>query len=134
MMRLLLPAVALAIASQLPAPIVATDDILAKSRAVYASLRSYADTGTVIHEHGTAGVSRHAFRTNYRAPRHFHFEFNEDKADGSGRLAIWCEGRDFQSWWSDTRLHSTYPPGKGNVAFALASNFSVGSASLIASL
>lgn len=115
-------------------PGAAQNDTLQKSRAVYAALKSYADTGTVLHESGINSVSRHTFRTYYRAPRHFFFEFNEDKADGGSVLAIWCEGGDFQSWWTDSRVHSTYPPGKGSAAFTSASSFTVGSAIQIPSL
>jgi hypothetical protein len=117
----------------LASPGASDGDVLAKSRALYGSLRSYADTGTVVHEHGRNGVSRHTFTTSYRAPRHFSFEFTEDKADGGGRLAIWCDGGDFQSWWSDTGVHSTYPPGRGAAAFAIADTFTVGSATRIPS-
>jgi len=112
----------------------AADDILARSRALYASLKSYADTGTVVWEYGTTSVSRHTFKTYYRAPRHFYFEFIEDKVDGGSRLAIWCEGGDFQSWWTDTRVHSVYPLGQGNIAFVSSDSFTVGSASQIPSL
>jgi outer membrane lipoprotein-sorting protein len=128
-------ALTIAVACLRPASSTAVqDDILAKSRATYAALKSYSDTGTVLHEYGVNSVSRHAFKTNYRAPRHFYFEFNEDKADGGSVLAIWCEGADFQSWWADTRALSTYPPGKGAAAFASAVNFTVGSAIQIPSL
>ncbi len=75
----------------------------------------------------------HSGRT-YRAPRHFLFEFTEDKADGAGRLAVWCEGGDFQSWWSDTGVHNTYPQGQGTSAFISSGSFSAGSASQIAAL
>jgi outer membrane lipoprotein-sorting protein len=115
-------------------PAAAEDDILARSLAHYASLKSYADTGTVVYEYGTNGLSRHTFRTYYRAPRHFYFEFTEDKADGGGRFAIWCEGGDFQSWWSDTGVRDTYPKGEGNRAFVLSGIFTAGSASQIPSL
>src|SRR5688572_27231312 len=87
----------------------ASDSILARSRKLYASLKSYADTGTVMVEYGTSSVSRHAFKTYYRAPRQFYFEFTEDKADGGSRAVIWCDGGDFQSWGTETGVHSVYP-------------------------
>jgi outer membrane lipoprotein-sorting protein len=129
-----LPAGALAVACLCPVSPSAEDDILARSRAHYASLKSYSDTGTVVYEYGTASVSRHTFKTYYRAPRHFYFEFTEDKADGGSRLAIWCEGTDFQSWWTDTGVHNTYPRGQGASAFISSASFSAGSASQIPSL
>jgi outer membrane lipoprotein-sorting protein len=110
------------------------EDILTRSRAVYASLKSYADTGTVTVEYGATSVSRHAFKTYYRAPRQFLFEFLEDKADGASRLAIWCDGGDFQSWWSDTGVHNIYPKGQGASAFVTFTGPTSGSAPLVASL
>jgi outer membrane lipoprotein-sorting protein len=118
--------------AQAPAP--AKNDVLARSKALYASLKSYADTGTVVHEYAITGVSRHAFKTYYRAPRHFYFDFTEDKADGAGRLAIWCEGGDFQMWWSDTGLHTAYPKGQGATAFTMAATFTGGAVSQMATL
>ena len=130
-----LPASALAVACLLPvSPDAASDDILARSRAMYATLKSYADTGTVVYEYGTRSVSRHTFKTYYRAPRNFYFEFVEDKADGGSRWVIWCEGADFQSWASDTGIHNVYPPGQGAAAFLGATYPSLGSATQMASL
>jgi outer membrane lipoprotein-sorting protein len=112
----------------------ASDDILARSRALYASLKSYADNGTVTVEYGTTSVSRHTFKTYYRGPRHFLFEFTEDKADGGSRLAIWCEGGDFQTWWSDTGVQNVYPKGQGASAFITSTGPTAGSANVVASL
>jgi outer membrane lipoprotein-sorting protein len=129
------PASALAVACLLPVcPNAASDDILVRSRAMYAALKSYADTGTVVYEYGTNSVSRHTFKTYYRAPRNFYFDFVEDKADGGSRLAIWCDGGDFQTWWSDTGIHNVYPTGQGATAFVGAIVPTVGSATMIASL
>ena len=91
----------------------AQEDILTRSRAKYASLKSYADTGTVVLEYGVSSLSRHTFKTYYRAPRHFYFDFTEDKADGGSRMVIWCDGGDFQAWSSETGLHNVYPKGQG---------------------
>lgn len=110
------------------------DDILARSRAMYATLKSYADTGTVVYEYGTTSVSRHTFKTYYRAPRNFYFEFVEDKADGGSKWVIWCEGADFQAWASDTGIHNVYPPGQGAAAFLGATYPTVGSATQMASV
>lgn len=101
---------------------------------MYASLTSYADTGTIVYEWGTASVSRHSFKTAYRAPRHFIFEFTEDEADGGSRFVIWCEGSDFQSWDSDTRIHTVHPQGRGTLAFTAFIYPTVGSATQMASM
>ncbi len=121
------------VATAAPHP-AASGDLLSRTRATYASLKSYADTGSLVYEWGTSGVSRHNFRTNYRAPRHFLFEFNEDKADGGNRLAIWCEGTDFESWDSDTGVHGRYPPGKGIVPFMTSTYPTTGVSTQIPSL
>jgi outer membrane lipoprotein-sorting protein len=93
-------------------------DILAKSQAAYAALRSYADTGTVDTEFGPAnGIVRehHTFRTFFRAPRHFLFDFvKEEKAD---RFVVWADDEAFHTWWQATGVADTYPKGQGDGAF-----------------
>jgi outer membrane lipoprotein-sorting protein len=112
----------------------AQEDILARSRAMYVALKSYADTGTVMYEYGVNSVSRHTFKTYYRAPRHFYFDFTEDKADGGSRMVIWCDGGDFQAWSSETGLHNVYPKGQGASAFINGSVFTLGANAQIPSL
>lgn len=130
-----LVAATLALASLVQAAVgQASEDVLARSHAAYAALKSYADTGTVVQEYGTSSVSRHTFRTYYRAPRQFYFEFTEGQADGGSRTVIWCEGADFQSWGSETGVHSVYPRGQGASAFVSASYPTSGSATQIASM
>jgi outer membrane lipoprotein-sorting protein len=111
-----------AIAAVLPAG--AQDDVLARSRAAYAGLRSYADSGVITTETRLPGappvVERHTFTTRFRSPRNFYFEFTKDPAAGSERLAIWCDGGDFQSWWSATGVHEVYSGGRGVSAFSTA--------------
>jgi outer membrane lipoprotein-sorting protein len=98
----------------------AAEDVLARSRAVYASLRSYADTGTMIYEYGPRGAvlaDHHTFKTSYRAPRNFYFEFNKDA--GTDRFVVWSDGPAFHTWWAATGVTDTYPPGRGTDAFAI---------------
>ena len=96
-----------------PAP-----DILTKSQAAYAALRSYADTGTVDTEYGQPGAvvrERHTFRTLFHAPRHFLFDFvKEDKAD---RFVVWADDEAFHTWWQATAVADAYPKGQGGGAF-----------------
>jgi len=95
--------------------------VLDRSRAAYAALESYEDEGVVTVEQGTPGavaVERHSFRTLYRSPRNFLLDFI--KAGGGERLVIWCDGGDFQSWWSATGVHTVHSGGRGTVAFATA--------------
>src|SRR5262245_51264858 len=57
----------------------AADDVLARSRAMYAGLRSYADTGTVLHEFSVSSKERHTFTTYFnRSPRRFYFDFKKE--------------------------------------------------------
>jgi outer membrane lipoprotein-sorting protein len=106
-------------------PFSKADDFWEQSRAAYAALRSYSDVGVMVTEDRSPGaplvVERHTFTTYYRAPRQFYFDFRKDPKAGKERLVIWSDGGDFQSWWSATGVHQTYPRGTGATAFATAS-------------
>jgi hypothetical protein len=132
--RRFLPATAVA-AVLIAIPAGASDDLLARSRAAYAALRSYADTGIVTVETKVPGsalaVERHTFSTRFRTPRHFYFEFKKDANAGDERLAIWCDGGDFQGWWSATGVHEVYSGGRGVNAFTSAVFPTQGTASQI---
>jgi hypothetical protein len=111
------------------------EDLWEQSRAAYVALRSYADSGTIATEVRPPGaatiVEHHSFTTYYLAPRQFYFEFRKDPTAGKERLVLWCEGGDFQSWWSATGVHQTYPKGTGGSAFGTASFPTKGSIVLI---
>ncbi len=113
-------------------------NILERSRAAYAALRSYSDTATITTEDILPGapaiIEHHTVTTLYRAPRQFFFEFTKDPEAGGERFVIWCEGTDFNTWWSTTGVHEKYEKGKGEFAFATASEPTKGSAMLIAPL
>ena len=64
------------------------DDILTRSRAMYASLKSYADAGTVVHEYGPTSESRHTFKTYY--PRPATLLFRVRRGQGSRRQPRRC--------------------------------------------
>jgi outer membrane lipoprotein-sorting protein len=93
----------------------APNDLVAHSRAAYTSLKSYADTGAVLDQFGpkATDVYRSTFKTYFRAPRNFFFEFKADPRAGGQRMVIWCDGGDFQSWFSSTGQHTSYPQGSG---------------------
>jgi outer membrane lipoprotein-sorting protein len=96
----------------------AAEDILSRSRAAYATLTTYADTGTVDAEFGAApgtGRERHVFRTFYRAPRGLLFDFT--KANSADRYVVWSDDEAFRSWWKATGATSNYPKGQGLSAF-----------------
>lgn len=102
-------------------------DVLEQSRAKYAALKTYADTGTVTTEEVLPGnsdqpaVEKHTFTTFYRGPRQYFFEFKKDPSVGDERFVIWADSADFNTWWSATKVHDTYPKGEGAEAFALSS-------------
>ena len=109
------------------------DDLLARSRAFYASLHSYSDTGTVVVEFGNAPTpsrEQHAFRTWYRAPRLFRFEFT--KANQADRYEVWSDEQAFRTWWKATGGTSTYPKGQGASAFTTGSVTTYGALTSIA--
>jgi outer membrane lipoprotein-sorting protein len=102
----------------------AHDDPLARSRATYAALRTYSDTGIIVTEtklpDGPAVVERHTFATYYRAPRSFYFEFTKDPKVAKERFVVWSDAEAFHTWWSTTGVENAYPKGTGASAFALA--------------
>jgi outer membrane lipoprotein-sorting protein len=117
------------------ARISAADDLFARSRAMYASLKSYADTGTIDSEFGPANGlvhEHHKFKTFYRAPRHFYFDFL--KQDDADRFVVWSDDDAFHSWWKATGAADTYPKGQGSSAFISGSVPTMGSVNEIASL
>jgi outer membrane lipoprotein-sorting protein len=112
-------------------------DLLARSRAVYAALKSYSDTGTVLFEFGSAAnlaAERHVFRTYYRAPRHYFFDFTEDKKAGGDRHVVWSDDEAFHAWFSLTGVETAYPKGQGTGAFAAPSVGTAGSIMKVAPL
>jgi outer membrane lipoprotein-sorting protein len=113
-------------------------DALTPYRERYASLQSYADTGKVVTEQQWPGApvvkEGGSFTTFFRAPRNFYFDFKENPDTGNGRLVIWCDGGDFQSWWSDTGVHDVYDGGRGALAFLLGVNPTMGSSNVIPTL
>jgi outer membrane lipoprotein-sorting protein len=95
-----------------------SDDLLAKSQAAYAALKSYSDTGSVDEEFGPTGAvvqEHHTFKTFFRAPRHFLFDFvKEENAD---RFVVWADDEAFHTWWKATGVADIYPKGQAVGAF-----------------
>ena len=120
---------AAASASGAVTPALSGADVLAQSRARYAALKSYADSGSVMTRYQSDGgapmIERHSFHTAYAAPRKFKFDFRKE---GGERLVIWGDGENFHTWWSATKVHETYPRGQGANAFALSSLPTLGAA------
>jgi outer membrane lipoprotein-sorting protein len=116
-------------------PSSAADDVLSRSRAVYASLNSYADAGTVVQEYGPANApsrDRHTFTTYFnRAPRGFYFDFKKESGD---RYVIWGDPEAFHTWWKTTGVKEDYPNPNNTGAFGTAGAQTVGSALKIPTL
>src|SRR5712692_776915 len=117
------------------APSGATDDVLERSRAMYSALSSYADTGTIEKEYGSAkdpARDRHTFTTYFkRSPRGFYFDF---KKEGGDRYVIWGDPEAFHTWWKTTNVKSDYPNPNNTGAFITAGAQTAGSASKIPTL
>jgi hypothetical protein len=78
-----------------------------RSRAMYTSLRSYADSGVVIYEYGASSKDRHTFTTSFnRTPRRFVLDFNKQ---GGDRYVVWGEPEAFHTWWKATGQQFDYP-------------------------
>src|SRR5688572_28608103 len=78
------------------------DDVLRKSRAKYAALKSYADTGVIVSEYtvpaGPTLLERHTFTTYFSPPRQFFFDFKEDENAGGDRMVLWMDDTQTNSW------------------------------------
>lgn len=86
------------------------DVILKRARSTYAVLNSYADTGAVTVEYGSAANpsrDRHSFSTYFvRAPRRFLFDFHKA---GGDRYVIWADPGAFHTWWKATAVTTDFP-------------------------
>ncbi|MFO1467418.1 MAG: DUF2092 domain-containing protein [Steroidobacteraceae bacterium] len=94
------------------------DEILQKSRAVYAALKTYTDSGVVDREYGQVADpshEHHTFHTAFRSPRKFLFDFV--RAGNVDRYIAWGDGANFHSYWKSTGSTSDYPKGQGANAF-----------------
>lgn len=98
---------------------VSAEDLMERSRAMYQSLGSYSDAGTIDREFGyTSSPSRerHSFSTLFqRAPRHFLFDF---KKYGGDEYVIWGDPGAFYTWWKTTQVKTDYPNPNNAGAFS----------------
>jgi hypothetical protein len=120
---------ALAFAAPRPANSADAGDVLARSRAMYASLRSYADTGVILEEYGPSSKDKHTFTTYFnRNPRAFYFDFKKNAGD---RYVIWGDPEAFHTWWKTTAVKEDYPNPNNLGAFTMAGPQTYGSATKI---
>lgn len=94
----------------------AADDVLQRSRDMYAALRSYADSGVVVEEYGASSKDRHTFTTLFnRAPRRFYHDFTKQ---GGDRFVVWADPEAFHTWWKTTGVQEDYPNPNNAAAFS----------------
>jgi len=103
-------------------------DVLARMKAAYLALNSYADTGTVVQDNG--GFAEHAqFKTFYtKAPRNLFIEYRHlgsvyksgFRIPGTYRLVFWMQNGELEKW-DQTGLHESYPSDGGGQVNALKS-------------
>ncbi len=116
------------------------EDVLAQSRAAYAALQSYADSGTVADE--AAGFTdRSSFRVLFtRTPSNLLVDYraveSEYKAGNriplDSRIVLWMQDGEMQSWYSKTDEHETYAPDGGQQVDALkAASYGTGGVSVL---
>lgn len=110
-----------------PEPVAASltaEDVLARTRALYPTLRSYADSGTVVEDGGGTGRTG-SFRTYFvNASQNFFFEYRWlTMRSGPGRpidldyqLVFWMLRGELQTWDAQGKMHQVYPPGSDQVA------------------
>jgi len=103
------------------------EDVLAQTRAAYAALQSYADSGTVLNE--TPGFTdRSTFRTLFiRDPRYLLIDYRAVASEyksgyrlpTDAHTVIWMENGELQTWSSKTQELETYPSDGGQQVTAL---------------
>lgn len=124
-------------------PALTADEVLERTRTLYPTLQSYADTGTVTEE-STGYINRSRFRTYYvNAPRNFLFDHQQIASEYetgqriplTNRIVLWMLHGQLQSWHSALASHQEYPEGTDQVgAFVAATAGTSGAAILIPSL
>ena len=111
----------------MPASAQNAEDVLQRTREMYISLRSYADTGVVLTEYGSSSQDRHTFTTYFnRNPRHFILDFRKQ---GGSRYVIWGDPDAFHTWWNTTGQQYDYP-NPNNVSAISLSGMNTGGTAL----
>jgi len=116
--------------------------ILAKSRAAYGALNTYADAGTVVVQDDRTYV-RSRFRTFRRKPKDFYYEFWKLSSTGTGgtiplqgHTVFWMLNGNLDKWDEVGKLHETFPAGVRSQIPPIANSgsYTAGALPLIASL
>jgi hypothetical protein len=103
-------------------------DVLARSIALYPTLKSYADTGTVVIE-GPGTVERSKFKTYFRQgdSLDFLFDYQGVAREGAGgslpmsfhRIVLWMLAGELQTFSQQQRSHETIPRESGRQVAAM---------------
>jgi hypothetical protein len=107
------PAARVAAQGQIP-------DILARSRALYPTLKTYSDKGVVVVEQG-AVTDRAQFATAFRSPNDFFFEYSNHvsiyehgpKVPMPTHLVLWLLKGEMQKWDGALKTHDVVPADAG---------------------
>jgi hypothetical protein len=119
------------------------EDVLARTRAAYEKLTSYADSGTVLDE-STGFTERSTFRTFFtREPNNLFIEFRGvaseyttgQRVPLTAHVVLWMENGELQTWSSTSQSHETYPRAEGQQVNAVksAAHFTAGISVLVPS-
>lgn len=100
-------------------------EVLQRSRALYPTLKTYADTGTVTTERpGLVGTAR--FRTYFRQPTDFYFEYFDHSSVSAGyklelptHHVLWMLKGELETWNASSKAHDLYPRAEGRQVSAL---------------
>ena len=119
------------------------NEVLAKTRAAYQALASYADSGTVLEE-SSGFTDRSTFRTFFtREPNNLFIEFRGvaseykigNRVPLTAHIVLWMENGELQTWSSASQAHETYPRAEGQQVNAVknAAHFTSGISVLVPS-
>ena len=124
-------------------PAVRAEDVLARTRAAYEKLTSYADSGTVLDE-STGFTDRSTFRTFFtREPNNLFIEFRGvaseykigNRVPLTTHVVLWMQNGELETWSSASQSHDTYPRAEGQQVNAVksAAHFTAGISVLVPS-
>lgn len=86
------------------------EQILQKTKDAYVAMMTYADSGSVLDEYGSAASTsktHYSFTTNFRrAPRAFVLE---TRKEGGDRFVVWGDPDAFHTWWKTTGAQYDFP-------------------------
>jgi hypothetical protein len=99
------------------------EDVLQRTKALYPTLRSYSDSGTVKADRGSF-TTHSTFRTYFvNTPRNFlfdhsnsHIQYPAIRVPTPDRLVIWMRHGLLASWHSGTGNQEEYPEGSNQLA------------------